>query len=281
MLSAIGRAHAAYLAKVNAQGGISGRRVKLISLDDGYSPPKTVEQTRRLVEQEQVLFIFGSLGVAPNSAIQKYLNTKQVPQLFITASGTKWSDPRSFPWTIALPPDEKVDLSAQLGYLLKKRPNARIAVLYQNDDYGKEYRKALHAQLGDRAGRMIVAQQSYEVTDATVDSQIIALRASGADTLFTFAAAKLAATAIRKVYDLGWKPLHFLAYPASAVSSVLQPAGLEKSLGVVSSAFLKDPQDPQWHDDPDTKAYLAWMANAGRISTMHQRGVRSNERDRG
>jgi branched-chain amino acid transport system substrate-binding protein len=259
MLSGIGRAHAAYFAKVNAEGGVKGRQVNLMSFDDGYAPPKTVEQTRRLIEQEQVLLIFGSLGVAPNSAIQKYLNAKQIPQLFITASGTKWSDPRAFPWTIALPPDERVDLSAQVDYLLKTKPNARIAVLYQNDDYGKEYAKELSTLLGDRAARMIVARESYETTGATVDSQIIALHAAGADTLFSFAAGKFAANAVRKVYDMGWKPLHFLAYPASAVSSVLQPAGLEKSIGVLSTAFLKDPHDPQWRDDRDTRQYLNWM----------------------
>ncbi len=257
-LAAIGKAQAAYFAKVNAEGGLNGRQVKLLSLDDGYSPARAVEQTRKLVEQDEVLLIFGSLGVAPNSATRKYLNAKKVPQLFITASGTKWSDPRNFPWTMALPPDENVDLFAQVAYLLRHHPDARIAVLYQNDDYGKEYLRALKALLGAKADHMIVAEQTYEATAATVDSQIITLQAAGADTLFSFATGKFAASAVRKAYDMSWKPLQFLAYPASAISSVLRPAGLEKSIGLLSTAFLKDPDDPQWRDDPDTKAYLSW-----------------------
>src|SRR5690349_626176 len=251
----MGKTEAAYFQKINEQGGIRGRRITLISLDDGYSPPKTVEQTRRLVEQDGVLMIYGSVGTAHATATHKYLNSKGVPQLFIATSGLRWDDPKNFPWTMALPPNQRADGRLFAQHLLKTRPNAKVAILYQNDDYGKDYIKALGDALGAQAERMIVARASYEVTDPTPDSQIVALHGSGADALCIFASPKFAALAIRKVHDIGWKPLEFLAYPAASVRSVLQPAGLDKSVGIISAAFLKDAADPQWSKDPGMLEY--------------------------
>jgi ABC-type branched-subunit amino acid transport system substrate-binding protein len=257
--SASGKAEAAYFRKINADGGVNGRKIKLISLDDGYSPPKTVEQTRRLVEQEEVLMIFSSLGTPTNTAIHKYLNAKKVPQLFINSADVKWGDPQHFPWTMALYPNQRTVTALFAGYLINSRPDARIAVLYQGDDYGKDYLKAFKEALGSRASRMIVAEVSYEVSDPLIDSQIISLKSSGADTLLDLSTAKFTAQAIRKAYDVGWHPLHFILYGSTSIPAVLRPAGLDKSQGVVSGAFLKDPNDPQWRDDPATKEWLTWM----------------------
>jgi branched-chain amino acid transport system substrate-binding protein len=255
----MGRTEAAYFQMINDAGGLRGRKITLLSLDDGYSPPKTVEQTRRLVEQENVLMIYGSVGTAHATATHKYLNSKHVPQLFNATSGLRWDDPKNFPWTMALPPNQRADTLLFARYLLKTRPNAKAAILFQNDDYGKDYVKAFRDALGTQADRIVVAQASYEVTDPTADSQIVALQASGADALFIFASPKFAAMTIRKVYDIGWKPLQFLAYPAASVKSVLQPAGLEKSVGVISAHFLKDAADAQWSKDPGMLEYLAFM----------------------
>ena len=255
----IGRAEAAYFDMVNAQGGVNGRRIRLISLDDGYSPPKTIEQTRKLVESDEVLLLFSSFGTPPNTAAMKYLNAKQVPQLFIAATGMKWGDPHNFPWTMAFLPSQKSGTAGYVRYLLKTRPDAKIGVLYQNDDFGKDYVKALRDHLGDKAGRMIVAEVSYESSDPSVDSQIATLKGSGADTFFSFASPKFSAQAIRKAYDIDWKPLYFIPYSASSVSAVLQPAGLQKSVGVISSAYVKDPTDPQWKADAATREWLTWM----------------------
>ncbi|MBI3527964.1 MAG: ABC transporter substrate-binding protein [Betaproteobacteria bacterium] len=255
----IGRAEAAYFDMVNAQGGVNGRRIKLISLDDGYSPPKTIEQTRKLVESDEVLLLFSSFGTPTNTAAMKYLNAKKVPQLFIAATGMKWGDPRNFPWTMAFLPSQKTGTTGYVRYLLKNRPEAKIGVLYQNDDFGKDYVKALKDHLGDKAERMIVAEASYESTDPSVDSQIATLKGAGADTFFSFASPKFAAQAIRKAYDIDWKPLLFIPYSATSVTAVLQPAGLQKSVGVISSAYVKDPTDPQWKTDAATKEWLAWI----------------------
>jgi len=255
----IGRAEAAYFDMVNEQGGVNGRRIRLISLDDGYSPPKTIEQTRKLVESDEVLLLFSSFGTPPNTAAMKYLNAKQVPQLFIAATGMKWGDPRNFPWTMAFLPSQKSGTAGYVRYLLKTRPDAKIGVLYQNDDFGKDYVKALKDLLGDKAGSMMVAEVSYESTDPSVDSQIATLQGSGADTFFSFTSPKFSAQAIRKAYDIGWKPLYFIPYSATSVSAVLQPAGLQKSVGVISSAYVKDPTDPQWKADAATRDWLTWM----------------------
>ncbi len=259
LYSTVGKAMAAYFDKINAAGGVNDRKINLISLDDGYSPPKTMEQTRKLVEQEEVLLIFGTVGTAVNTAIHKYLNTQKVPQLLISSIGMKWNDPQNFPWTIAFQPNQKSEGGAYAKYLLKNNPSAKIAILYQNDDFGAGYLQPLKEALGERSGNMIVAEVSYEVTDPSVDSQIISLQASGADTLVIFASPKFAAMAIRKAYDVGWKPLKLLTMASANVASVLQPAGLEKSVGVISSGFLKDPTDSQWKNDAATGEWLAWM----------------------
>jgi branched-chain amino acid transport system substrate-binding protein len=255
----IGRAQTAFFEMVNSKGGVNGRKIKLLSLDDGYSPPKTIEQTRKLVESDEVLLLFSSFGTPPNTAALKYLNAKGVPQLFIAATGMKWGDPKNFPWTMAFLPNQKTGTAGYVQYLLKNKPDAKIAVLSQNDDFGKDYVKALRDHLGAKADKMIVAEASYESTDPGVDSQIATLKGSGADTFFSFASPKFAAQSIRKVYDIGWKPLFFIPYSAQSVSAVLQPAGLDKSVGLISSAYVKDPSDPQWKNDAATKEWLAWM----------------------
>ena len=255
----IGRSEAAYFKMINEQGGIKGRKINFITLDDGYSPPKTVEQTRRLVEEEQVLLIFQSLGTAMNTAIQKYMNTKKVPQLFISTGATKWGDPEHFPWTMGWQPNYQTEAHIYAKYLLQNKPDARIAVLYQNDDYGKDYLKGLHDGLGQQAEKLIAREASYEATDPTVDSQIVTLQSSGADALFIFAIPKFAAQAIRKTSDMDWKPMTFINNVSSSVATVLQPAGLEKSVGLVTALYLKDPTDPQWANDPSMINWLAWM----------------------
>jgi branched-chain amino acid transport system substrate-binding protein len=255
----IARSQAAYFKLINDQGGINGRKINYISLDDAYSPPKTVEQVRRLVEQDEVLFIFQSLGTPSNTAIHKYMNAKKVPQLFVATGATKWGDPQNFPWTMGWQPNYQTEAHLYAKYLLQNKPNARIAVLYQNDDYGKDYLKGLHDGLGKQADRLIAREVSYEVTDPTVDSQIVILQASGADTLFIIATPKFAAQAIRKTYDVGWKPLTFVNNVSASVAAVLEPAGLEKSVGLVTALYFKDPTDPQWGNDPAMKEWQAWM----------------------
>ena len=256
----IGRAEAAYFDKINSEGGVNGRKITLISVDDGYSPPRTVEQTRRLVEQEGVLLLFSSLGTDPNAAVHAYLNAKHVPQLFIASTGMQWDDPGHFPWTMALAPNQRVNLAHETQFLLEGHPQSKIAVLYENTDFGREYLAVLKELLGERAHGMIVAEASYETSDATVDTQIIALQASGADTFFNFSTPKFAAQSIRKIYDLGWRPTHFLSSAVSSIATVLEPAGLEKSVGLISVAYWKDPTDPRLRDDPAVRDYLAWMA---------------------
>ena len=255
----IGRAQAAYFAKVNAAGGIAGRKIKLISLDDAYNPAKTVERVRVLVERDGVLLIFNPQGTPTNTAIQKYLNEKKVPQLFVGAGDAKFGDPKRYPWTMGFHQTNYTEGKLYATYILQHFPRARIGVLYLNDDFGKELLKGLRDGLGDRAKSMIVGAQSYELQDPTVDSQIISLRGAGADTFVNFALPKAAAQAIRKIYDIGWRPLQFLNYASGSVSEVLQPAGLEKSIGVVSIDNQKDPTDKQWKDDAALKDWLAWM----------------------
>jgi branched-chain amino acid transport system substrate-binding protein len=255
----IGRSIAAYFRKINEEGGVNGRKITFISYDDGYSPPKTVEQVRRLVEQDQVLFLFQTLGTPTNTAIWKYLNQKKIPQLFVATGATKWGDPEGHPWTMGWQPNYQTEAKIYARYILENLPNARIGILYQNDDYGKDYVKGFKEGLGDKAGEMIVSEQTYEVTEPTIDSQIVNLKNSGADVLFNVTTPKFAAQAIRKVADIGWKPVHFLNNVSNSVGSVLQPAGLEASKDIISSFYLKDPDDPQWKDDPDRKEWLTWM----------------------
>ena len=254
-----GRVQIGYFEKLNAEGGINGRKIKLISLDDGFSPPRTVEQTRKLVEQDEVLVVFNSNGTAANSAVQKYLNAKKVPQLFVSTGASKFADPKSFPWTIGWLPTYYKEASAYAQYVVRTRPNAKIAVLYQNDDFGKDYLNGLHDELGDKAKRMIVAESSFELSDPTVDSQVVSLRASGADVFFNIGTPKFSALAIRKAYDIGWKPLQFLAMPGSSVGQVMIPAGTEKGVGAITVGFVKDPTDPQWDNVPAMKEWRAFM----------------------
>ena len=254
----MGKVQAAYFKMLNDSGGINGRRIRLISLDDGYSPPKTVEMTRRLVEQEQVLFTINSLGTASNSAIHRYMNQMKVPHLFLASGASKWNDPRNFPWTLAFTPSYQSEGRVYAQHILRTRPAARIAVLYQNDDYGKDYLKGFADGLGDKAASMIVAQASYEVTDATVDSQIVTLQRSGADTLFNITTPKFAAQSIRRSAEVGWKPVHYLNSVSGSIAAVLKPAGLENAVGLISAQYIKTPGDPQWAVDPAMQEDLSF-----------------------
>lgn len=256
---AIGKSDAAYFAMINEQGGINGRKINFISRDDSYSPPKAVELIRQLVEQDEVLLTFNTLGTPPNTAIQGYLNDNKVPHLFIATGADKWNDPKHHPWTMGWQPSYRIEARIYARYILKNLPNAKIAVLYQNDDFGKDYLIGLREGLGDKADKMVIATQTYETTDPTVDSQIVALQGSGADVLLTAAVPKFAAQAIRKVYDIGWKPTHFLTNVSNSVGAVMRPAGPEKGAGIISAAYLKEPTDPQWQDTPEYKDWLAWM----------------------
>jgi branched-chain amino acid transport system substrate-binding protein len=255
----IGKAEAAYFKMINDQGGIGGRKINFISVDDGYSPPKAVEMARRLVEQDEVLFLLGTLGTPSNTAIHKYMNTKKVPHLFLATGASKWNDPAHFPWTMGFNTNYHSEGKLYAQHILQTKPNAKIAVLYQNDDYGKDYLGGFLEGLGDKAKTMIVAQATYEVTDPTIDSQIVTLKGSGADTFFNITTPKFAAQAIRKVADIGWKPVHYLNQVSASVGSVLQPAGLDKSVGLISEEYLKDPTDPQWANDPAMKEFFAFM----------------------
>ena len=255
----IGKTEAAYFTMINEQGGINGRKINFISRDDGYSPPKTVEVVRRMVEEDQVLFLFSTLGTPTNTAIHSYLNDNKVPQLFAATGADQWNDPKHFPWTMGLIPSYGTEAHIYARYILKHLPNAKIAVLYQNDDFGKDYLNGLRDGLGDKAAKMIVATQSYETTDPTVDLQVVALQGSGADVLLTVAIPKFAAQAIRKVYDIGWKPTHFLTSVSNSVGTVMKSAGLEKGVGIISAAFAKDPTDPQWEGTTEYKEWLAFM----------------------
>ncbi|MEQ1805250.1 MAG: ABC transporter substrate-binding protein [Burkholderiaceae bacterium] len=256
---AIGKAIGAYFDKVNAEGGINGRMVKYISLDDGYNPAKTVEQTRKLVEQEEVLLVFQPLGTPPNSAIHKYMNDKKVPHLFVATGATKWGDPKNFPYTMGWQPNYQSEARIYALHLLDTKPNAKVAVLYQNDDYGKDYLKGFEDGLGDKAKTMIVSKVTYEVTDPTVDSQMVTLKASGADTFFNITTPKFAAQAIKKAGELGWKPTHYLNSVSNAVGSVLKPAGLENSVGIFTAGYIKDPTDPQFQKGKEYDDWVAWM----------------------
>ena len=256
---AIGKSIGAYFDKVNAEGGINGRMVKFISLDDGYNPAKTVEQARKLVEQDEVLLVFQPLGTPPNSAIHKYMNDKKVPHLFVATGATKWGDPKNFPWTMGYQPNYQSESKVFAAHIMETKPNAKIAILYQNDDYGKDYLKGFEDGLGDKAKTMIVSKMTYEVTDPTVDSQMVSLKASGADTFFNVTTPKFAAQAIKKAHELGWKPVHYLNSVSSAVGSVLVPAGIEASTGIYTAGYIKDPTDPQFQKGKEWDDWVAYM----------------------
>ena len=255
----IGKLESAFWGMVNEQGGVAGRKINFISLDDGYSPPKTVEQVRRLVEQDQVALLFNTLGTPTNSAIQKYVNQKKVPHLFISTGADKWGDYEHFPWTMGFQPSYRTEAQIYTKFILAQKPNAKIAILYQNDDFGKDYPAGVKDVLGDRFDKMTVVQ-SYETTDATIDSQITGLQATGADVLLVAAIPKFAAQSIKKVHDLGWKPMFFMTNVAISVGTVMVPAGPENSIGMISTNYLKDPTDPRWTNDPGMNQWRAFMA---------------------
>jgi branched-chain amino acid transport system substrate-binding protein len=255
----IGRAELAYFAGINRSGGVNGRKITLLSLDDSLSPPKTVEQTRKLVEQENVLLMFSTLGTPTSMAVRKYLNERQVPQLFVASGAAAWGDWEHYPWTMGWQPNYQTEARIYAKYLLENRPDARIALLYQDDDYGKDYLKGLRDGLGERADKMLVAVATYETSDPSIDSQVAALEGSGADVFFNGGTPKFGAQAIRKAYDLGWHPLQLLASVSTSVSAVLAPAGLEKAKDIISIGYLKDPTDPQWQEDPGFRDWLAFM----------------------
>jgi branched-chain amino acid transport system substrate-binding protein len=255
----IGRTEDAFFKKINAEGGINGRKVNFVSYDDGYSPPKTVEQARKLVESDEVLLIFNPLGTAMNSAIQKYMNAKKIPQLFVATGATKWNDPKEFPWTMGWQPNYQSETQIYAKVILKETPNAKIAVMYQNDDYGKDYLKGLKDGLGAKAASMIVAEESYETSEPTIDTHIVKLKSSNADIFVNVASPKFAAQAIKKMAEIGWKPTHYLNNVSASIGGVITPAGQENSQGIISSAYLKDPTDPQWKDDAGMKAWNEFL----------------------
>jgi branched-chain amino acid transport system substrate-binding protein len=256
----IGKAQAAYFNMINQQGGVNGRKINLIQYDDAYSPPKAVEQVRKLVESDEVLLTFQIIGTPSNAAVQKYLNTKKVPQLFAATGATKFTDPKNFPWTLGFNPNYFVEGRIYGQYILKQYPNAKVGILYQNDDLGRDYLNGIKAGLGEKAATMVVAEASYEMTDPTIDSQILKLKSAGADIFFNASTPKFAAQAIKKNAELGWKPVHILDINATSVGAVMQPAGLEASKGVISVNYGKDPLDPTWKDDPGMKKYFEFMA---------------------
>jgi branched-chain amino acid transport system substrate-binding protein len=255
----IGRTEAAYFKKINDAGGINGRKINFISYDDAYSPPKAVEQARKLVESDEVLLIFNSLGTPSNSAIHKYMNAKKVPQLFVATGATKWNDPKGFPWTMGWQPSYQSETQIFAKYLLKEKPDAKIGVLFQNDDYGKDYLKGLKDGLGAKASSMIVMEESYETSEPTIDNHIVKLKASGADVFVNITTPKFAAQAIKKAAEIGWTPTQFLNNVSASVGSVIKPAGYESAQNIISAAYVKDVTDPQWHDDAGMREFLAFM----------------------
>ena len=254
----IGKTEAAYFKKINSEGGINGRKINFVSYDDGYSPPKAVEQARKLVESDEALLVFNSLGTANNSAIQKYMNSKKVPQLFVATGATKWNDPKDFPWTMGWQPSYQSEARIYAKYLMKEKPTARIAIFYQNDDFGKDYLKGLKDGLGAKAS-MIIAEESYETTEPTVDNHIVKLKATGADVFISITTPKFAAQAIKKLSEIEWKPLHIVSNVSASVGSVIKPAGFENAQGILSAAYAKDGADAQWDDDPGMKKFYAFL----------------------
>jgi branched-chain amino acid transport system substrate-binding protein len=255
----IGKTEDAYFRKINAEGGINGRKINFISYDDGYSPPKTVEQARKLVEADEVLLIFNPLGTPGNTAIHKYMNAKKVPQIFVSTGAAKWNDPTNFPWTMGWQPSYQVEARIYAAYILKNHPGKTIGVLYQNDDFGKDYVIGLHEGLGDQASKLIVVEASYETSAPTVDSQVVQIKSANPDIFINVATPKFAAQAIKKVGELAWHPLHFLTNVSASVGGVMKPAGYANDQGILSASYLKDPKDPQWKDDPAMNEWRAFM----------------------
>src|SRR5579864_3640869 len=255
----IGKTEQAYFNKINAEGGINGRKINFISYDDGYSPPKAVEQARKLVESDEVLLIFNPLGTPSNTAIQKYMNAKKVPQLFVATGATKWDEPKEFPWTMGWQPSYQSEARIYAKYLLKTKPDAKIAVLYQNDDFGKDYLKGLKDGLGAKTS-MIVAEEGYETSEPSIDGHIVKLKASGADVFISITTPKFAAQAIKKLAEMNWTPLHIVSNVSSSVGSVMKPAGFENAQGILSAHYAKDGSDAQWDNDPGMKKFLEFLA---------------------
>ena len=255
---AIGKTEQAYFNKINAEGGINGRKITFLSYDDAYSPPKAVEQARKLVESDEVLLVFNSLGTASNTAIEKYLNGKKVPQLFVATGATKWNDPKDFPWTMGWQPSYQSEAHIYAKFLLKEKPDAKIGVLYQNDDFGKDYVKGLRDALGPRSS-MITAEQSYETAEPSIDDHIVTLKASGADVFISITTPKFAAQAIKKLAEMDWHPMHILSNVSASVGGVMVPAGFENSQGILSASYAKDGSDPQWDNDPGMKKLYAFL----------------------
>ncbi|WOH81252.1 ABC transporter substrate-binding protein [Bradyrhizobium sp. BEA-2-5] len=271
----VGKAMAAVFKKVNDDGGINGRKITFVSYDDGYSPPKTVEQTRRLVESDEVLFLFGTLGTASNTAIQKYLNAKKVPQLFVATGATKWNDPKAFPWTMGWLPSYQSESRIYAKYLLKEKPGTKVAVLYQNDDMGKDYLKGLEDGFASDPAR-VVAKESYEVAEPTIDSHVVRLKSSNPDVIVFFTTPKFAAQAIRKIGEIGWKPVTIISNVSASTATVMRPAGLDNAQGVISAAYAKDASDPQWKDDAGMKAFddllAKYMPDTNRVDASAMTG---------
>jgi len=255
----IGKTEAAYFRKINEEGGINGRKINFISYDDGYNPAKTVEQARKLVEDDEVLLIFNPLGTPGNTAIQKYMNAKKVPQLFVSTGAAKWNDPKNFPWTMGWQPNYQTEARIYAAYILKNHPGKTIAILYQNDDFGKDYVIGLRDGLGDQANKLIILESSYETTSPTVDSQVVQIRSANPDILLNVSTPKFAAQAIKKISELKWKPIHFLTNVSGSIGGVMKPAGFENDQGILSTTYLKDPQDPQWKNDPGLNEWRAFM----------------------
>jgi branched-chain amino acid transport system substrate-binding protein len=255
----IGKTQEAYFNKINAEGGINGRKIKFISYDDGYSPPKAVEQVRKLVESDEVLVVFNPLGTPSNTAIQKYLNAKKVPQLFVATGATKWNDPKNFPWTMGWQPSYQSEAHIYAKYLMKEKPDGKIAILYQNDDFGKDYLKGLKDGLGPKDS-MIIAEESYETSEPSIDNHIVKLKASGADVFISITTPKFAAQAIKKLAEIDWHPVHIVSNVSASVGGVIKPAGFENAQGILSAAYAKDGADPQWDNDPGMKRFFEFLA---------------------
>jgi branched-chain amino acid transport system substrate-binding protein len=270
------KAESAYFRMVNDQGGINGRKIRIISLDDGYNPAKTVELTRKLVEDEQVAFIFSSFGTPTNIAIRKYLNLRKVPDIFVASGGDMWADYKHYPWTIGLLPSYRVEAQIYAKYILREKPNAKVALLYQDDDFGKDYLNGLKDGFGADFDKRVVRQETYQVTDPRIDSQIVSLQGSGADVLVSGTTAKFSAQTIRKLYELGWHPLHLISYGSSSLGGVLQPVGMEKAVGLITAQYSKDPADPRWKDDPGMRQWRDFMAkylpDAARTDSIYVSG---------
>jgi branched-chain amino acid transport system substrate-binding protein len=258
--SVLGKTLAAFFKMVNDNGGINGRKINFISYDDAYSPPKTVEQVRKLVEGDEVFLLFYSFGTATNSAVQKYLNTKKVPQLFVATGASRWGDPQHFPWTMGWAPSYRSEARVYATYILRNHPDAKLGILYQNDDLGKDYLAGLHDVLGENYARMVVAESPFDITAPTIDSQVVAIKSANPDIFINFATAKFAAQAIKKIAELGWHPIQIMSNASASIALTLKPAGLDNAKGILSASYQKDVSDPQWQDDPAIKGYLAFLA---------------------